>query len=169
MRRILLLLPILAFATGAAWRRGDAYVLNSGDTHVTMASGSLSEIAALHERLGDSTYLWVRLSAREWIIRDESILREAVALWAPLQAMRPEQEALNDEEERLDARIDAIEDGKATAAPGELAALRERDDIVRRRERELDEREEAMEKVVEEKLRHVVDEAIRNGLAKAMR
>jgi len=166
---MILLLAILVLGSAAAWSRSDAYILHSGDTDVTMASGSLSDIVALHHRLGDTSYLWVRLGAREYLIRDESILGEAVALWAPIQAMRPEQEALNDEEERLDARIDAIEDGKATAAPGELAALRARDDIVRRRERELDEREEAMEKVVETKLRQVIDQAIRNGRATVLR
>jgi hypothetical protein len=74
---------------------------------------------------------------------------------------------LNDEERRLDQRIDAIEDGEATGASGELEQLRARDKIVSRRQRELDEREEAMEKVVEARLRQVIEDAIRGGRATA--
>ncbi len=100
---------------------------------------------------------------------DKALLRQAAALWAPIEAMEPEQRALGEEESRLHTRIDAIEDGKAKAAPGELARLRERNAVVSRRERELDERSEALEKVVEAKLRELVDEAIRDRRAKELR
>ena len=169
MRRTILLLAFLALTTGAAWRRGDAYVLHAGKTNVTMTSVSIRELPALLRRLGDASYLWVRLGSREWLIRDEALLREAAALWAPIEALRPEQDELGAEESRLDKRIDAIEDGKAKAEPGELARMRERDAVVSRRQRELDERSEAMEKVVEAKLRQVIDEAIRDGRAKELR
>jgi len=169
MRRTILLLAFLALTTGAAWRRGDAYVLHAGKTNVTMTSVSIRELPALLRRLGDASYLWVRLGSREWLIRDEALLREAAALWAPIEALRPEQDELGAEESRLDKRIDAIEDGKAKAEPGELARLRERDAVVSRRQRELDERSEAMEKVVEAKLRDLIDEAIRDSRAKELR
>ena len=169
MRRTILLLALLTLTTGAAWRRGDAYVLHVDKTNVTMTSVSMRELPALLRRLGDTPYLWVRLGSREWLIRDEALLREAAALWAPIEALRPEQDELGAEESRLDKRIDAIEDGKAKAEPGELARLRERDAVVSRRQRELDERSEAMEKVVEAKLRQVIDEAIRDGRAKELR
>lgn len=168
MRRTILLLALLALTTGAAWRRGDAYVLRAGNTDVTMTSTSVGELPALLRRLGNPPYLWVRLGARQWLIRDEALLRQAVALWEPIEAMRPEERELGDEESRLDKRIDAIEDRRAKAEPGELARLRERYSIVSRRERELDERSEAMEKVVEAKLRQMVDEAIREGRAKEL-
>jgi hypothetical protein len=129
----------------------------------------MRELPAQLRRFGDGPYLWVRLGSREWLIRDEALLREAVALWAPIDALRPEQDALGAEEARLDKRIDAIEDGKAKAEPGELARLRERETVVSRRQRELDERSEAMEKVVEAKLRDLIDAAIRDGRAKELR
>lgn len=170
MKRAILLLALLALTAGAAWRHGDAYVLRAGKTNVTLLSGtSWSELPALQRRLGDGPYLWVRLGSRAWLIRDEALLRQAAELWAPIDALKPEQRELGDEESRLDKRIDAIEDGKARAEPGELARLRERYAVVSRRERELDERSEAREKVVEAKLRDLVDEAIRDGRAKELR
>src|ERR1043165_9302179 len=165
MRRTILLLAVLALTTAAAWRRGDAYVLHVGKTDVTMTSSQvgIDSVVALQHRLGNGPYLWVRVSGREYLIGDEPFLRQAEALWAPVQALKPEQHELDDEERRLDKRIDAIEDGKATAEPGELAPLRERMRVVERRQRELDHRSEAMEKVIEAKLRDMVDEAIRDG------
>lgn len=154
---------------GAAWNRDDAYILKAGNTDVTRTSSTIKELVAVTHRLGDPPYLWVRLGSHEYLIRDESVLREAVTLWAPVEAMKPEQREVSAEEERLDKRIDAIEDHKATAAPGELEELRARDKVVSRRERELDEREEALEKVIEVRLRQLVDEAIRSGRASRLR
>lgn len=169
MRRTLLLLAALALTTAAGWRRGDAYILHAGPTDVTMMSVSVDDLMKLRDRLGHGSYLWVRLAGREWMIRDEATLRQATALWAPVEALKPEEREVNAEERRLDKRIDAIEDGKATAEPGELARLRERYRTVERRQRELDQRSEALEKVSEAKLRDLVEEAIRDGRAEEMR
>jgi len=171
MRRTILLLAVLALTTAAAWRRGDAYVLHVGKTDVTMTSSQvgIDSVVALQHRLGNAPYLWVRVSAREYLIRDETFLRQAEALWAPVQALKPEEHELDDEERRLDKRIDAIEDGKATAGPGELDELRARYRVVERRQRELDQRSDAMEKVIEAKLRDMVDVAIRDGRVQTLR
>lgn len=166
MRRTIFLLAVLALTTAAAWRRGDAYVLHRGDTQVTMTSTTINQLVSLMRRLGDGPYLWARIDSREWLIRDDALLREAVALWAPVQALKPEEKAIDAEERQLDHRIDAIEDGKAKAEPGELARLRERNAVVSRRQRELDQRMEALEKVAEEQLRDLVGKAIRDGRAK---
>ena len=80
MRRTILLLALLALSTGAAWRRGDAYMLHVGKTDVTMTSTTVNELVALRRRLGDGSYLWVRLGSREYLIRDEALLRDAAAL-----------------------------------------------------------------------------------------
>jgi len=169
MRRTILLLALLALSTGAAWRRGDAYMLHVGKTDVTMTSTTVNELVALRRRLGDGSYLWVRLGSREYLIRDEALLRDAAALWAPVEAMKPEERELSAEESRLDKRIDAIEDRRATAAPGELEQLRARYEAVERRLREVDQREEAMEKEIEAKLRQRIEEWIRDGRAKELR
>ena len=170
MRRTILLLAVLALTTGAAWRRGDAYVLHAGKTNVTMTSVSMRELPALLRRLGENApYFWTRMAGREYLIRDEAFLREAMALWAPVEELKPEQKALSAEERRLDHRIDAIEDGEAKAEPGELARLRDRNAVVSARMRELDEREEALEKVIEAKLRDLAEQAIRDGRAKELR
>ena len=83
--------------------------------------------------------------------------------------MKPEERELSAEESRLDKRIDAIEDRRATAAPGELEQLRARYEAVERRLREVDQREEAMEKEIEAKLRQRIEEWIRDGRAKELR
>ena len=171
MRRTILLLAFLALATGGAWPFGDAYVLHSGKTDVTMTSSrvSIDSVVKVRKRFGDGPFLWTRIGGREYLIRDEAFLRDADELWAPMEALKPEQHALGDEERRLDRRIDAIEDGKAKGEPGELDRLREQYRVVSRRERELDHRSEAMEKVVEAKLRRMIEEAIRDGRANPLR
>jgi hypothetical protein len=169
MRKTILLFAVLALTTAASWRRGDAYVLKTGATSITMTSTSINELTRLMRRLGDGPYLWVLLGDREYLIRDGAVLRDAERLWAPVEALRPEQNALNEEEERLDRRIDAIEDREAVAAPGELKELRARNAVVSRRIQELDDREEALEKVAESKLRGLIDEAIRSGRATLLR
>jgi predicted transcriptional regulator len=169
MRRTILLLAVLALTVGAAWRRGDAYILRYGKTQVIRTSTTINQLVPLQRRLGEGSYLWVRIDSREWLSRDEALLREAAAFWAPVEALSPEQHAVDEEERRLDKRIDAIEDGKAKAEPGELARLRDRNAVVSRRQRELDEHSEALEKVAEAKLRQLVDEAIRDGRAKELR
>ena len=65
--------------------------------------------------------------------------------------------------------IDAIEDGKAKAEPGELQRLRERDRVVSARMRELEDRGEALETTIEATLRTMVERAIRDGRARPMR
>lgn len=168
MRQIVLLLAIAAFATAATWNRGDAYILHAGKTDVSMTNMSISELVA-RQHLGNASYLWARIRSHEYLIEDEGVLRDAVALWAPIEALKPEQQSLSDEEERLDARIDAIEDHEATASDGELERLRVRNEVVSRRQHELDEQEEAMEKVVEARLRTMIEDAIRTGRAKKLR
>lgn len=153
----------------AAWSRNDAYILRSGETDITRTSSTVEELVAAQRRLPQGPYLWVRLGSREYLIRDETVLDQAVALWAPIEAMKPEQRAVSEEESVLDRRIDAIEDRHATATEGELEQLRARDRVVSRRERELDQREEALEKVIEADLRQLVDEAIRSGRASRLR
>ena len=169
MRRTILLLAVLVLTTAGTWRRGDAYVLHRGDDQVSMTSTTIQQLSALMRRLGNEPYFWTRIDGREWVIRDEAFLRQATELWAPVKALKPELKALSAEERRLDRRLDAISDGDATAAPGEREQLRDRYRVVERRMRELDEREEALEKVIEAKLRDLVDDAIRDGRAKPMR
>ncbi|HEV2722114.1 MAG TPA: hypothetical protein VG323_18985 [Thermoanaerobaculia bacterium] len=170
MRRTILLLALLALSTGAAWRRGDAYILHRGNEQVAMMSSTIEQMNGLMRRLGHEPYFWARIDGREWVIRDEAFLREAVALWAPVRELKPEEKALNAEERQLDKRIDAIEDHPRTAAPapGELDQLRARYRDVEQRLRELDHRMEAREKVAEETLRDLVDAAIRDGRAKSI-
>ena len=171
MRRTILLLALLALSTGASWRRGDAYMLHVGKTDVTMTSSTIdvNGLVAVRRRLGDGSYLWVRLDGREYVIRDEALLREATDLWAPVNALKPEEHELSAEERRLDKRIDAIEDRHATATRDELEDLRTRYRAVERRLRELDQRSEAMEKQIEAQLRDKIEEWIRDGRAKELR
>jgi beta-lactamase regulating signal transducer with metallopeptidase domain len=153
-----------------AWRRGDAYILRAGHSDVSRSSTTVEELVRVRKRLDEEgPYLWFRTGSREYLIRDEEVLRQADLLWADIDALKPEQRAVSDEERELDHRIDAIEDRNVTASAGELEQLRERDRVVSRRERELDQREEALEKVAEAKLRDLVDDAIRSGVARRLR
>ena len=172
MRRALFLPLLLLLATAAAWRPDDAYMLHVGKTDVIkmdVTNRTVREVVALRRRFGDEPFLWTRLAGREYLIRDKALLQQAAELWSPIEAMKPEQHMLGDEIRELDHRIDAIEDHRATGKPGELQQLRERYETLSRRERELDRRTDEMEKVVEPKLRDLVDEAIRDGRARELR
>jgi DNA repair exonuclease SbcCD ATPase subunit len=115
-------------------------------------------------------YIWVRRDGREYLIRDETTILRAEALFAPEARLSPEHEAIAREERRLDRDLDRLEDKDDRTAEEnrELHELRVKSRDIERRERELDRRQEALEREAERGFWTLMDDAIRTGTAKPL-
>jgi hypothetical protein len=161
-------LLIMAMTIMMSNGRKDAYIISTGDN--TTFSTNVDVLQAVRKRI-PARSIWVRRGGREYLIVDETLLLRAVALFEPEMALGPEQEAIGREEEKLDREIDALEDAPrlTTAEKRRLSELRARQRVVEQQEKELDEREEALDREAERQLWPLVDTAIRAGLARPTR
>lgn len=159
---------ILLFATIALFGHKDSYIISNGD-NATLSSGSVDEIVAVHKRMPAKS-IWVRRGGREYVIVDETVRRRAMALFAPQMALEPEQEAVGREEAVLDREADRLSDldRLTEAQQRRLEELHARLRVVSRREKELDEKEEALEQQAERDFWPLIDEAIQSGLARRL-
>jgi DNA repair exonuclease SbcCD ATPase subunit len=145
-----LLLAVPAFGSPRS-ETSDAYVLQRGTQ--TSVSGSLDDLERLrHKFAGD--FLWFRRSSTEYVIQDPDRISEAEGLFAPLEALSPEQRglerqeaALDREEESIDSERDEIESAREELdVPDESVESADADTAAQDREAELDEREHALDK-----------------------
>ena len=171
MKRLMLIAAAaLMLATGS---RKDAYILSIGPGLTTISGSNVEQIVRVSRRFS-GRYVWVNRGGREYIINDETTIAQAQALFAEEMALAPEQERVNREESRLDHEVDRLEDRDEDGAPltaaekNRLADLREQLRAVARREREIDRKQEALEREAERGLWQLVDEAIRAGVAKPL-
>ena len=166
----LLLIAVASAALLAAKPHKDGYVL-SAEEGISFSSGtSLEEWREIHTA-HPGNMLWVRRNGRSYLIRDETTILRARALFGPQLALGPEQEAVSREESQLDHEADRLEDKEDARTPAEekrLAELREKLRIIARREKELDEKEEALEREAERAFWPLIDSAIRAGTAKPL-
>jgi hypothetical protein len=149
--------------------RGDAYVFRDGDTQVSFSSGtSLDTIREIHEKV-DGDYLWIRREGQDYLIRDAILLDRVRALFEPQRSLSPQQDAVGREEAALDREEEALdEESNDDATRGRLAAIHSKQELVGRREAALDRREEELERQAEAALWPLVDDAIRQGIAKRL-
>jgi murein DD-endopeptidase MepM/ murein hydrolase activator NlpD len=154
---------------GRSVARGEAYVFRDGDTQVTFSSGtSLETIRDIQEKF-DGDYLWIRRGGRDYVICDALLLDRVSALFAPQRALGPQQQAVGREEAALDREEEALDDeSNDDATRARLAAIHSKQELVGRREAELDRREEELERRAEAALWPLVDDAIRQGIAKRL-
>jgi len=104
----------------------DGYVLSLHGGWLS-SDVNLDEISQSRlDRRGD--YLWFRRSGRSYLIEDASALARASALFEPLHALEPEQEALrereralDDRERSLDMEEEEIEAAQERLEPGDSA------------------------------------------------
>jgi hypothetical protein len=166
MKRLLLVAVALTMLASSTPRR-DGYILAPSDDTLTFSGGvDMSSFETLRERY-PGKMLWVRRNGREYVIRDETLLLRAQALFAPPAALAPEQLAVEREEEALDREEERLEDAAKTAENRRrLDEVRAKQKKVAEREKALDEREEELERIAERELWVMVDAAIRSGAAK---
>ena len=167
MKRLMLIAAALTML--ASKSNKDAYIL-AYDENVTFNAGTdFSYFKTLRERYPGKV-LWVRRNGREYVVRDETLLLRARALFAPQAALAPEQVAVAREETQLDREEDRLDDAPKTAEnERRLSEIRARQKDIARREKALDEREEEVERAAERELWGLVDGAIRTGAAKPVR
>ena len=169
MKRLLLIAVALTTLASSKPTK-DAYILAVNGGNVTFSGNfDFSYFKTFRERYPGKV-LFVRRYGREYVIRDETLLMRAQALFAPQAALAPEQAAIGREEAALDREEDSLDD-----APNTAENRRRLDDIhakqakVAEREKALDEREEELERAAERELWVMVDAAIRSGVAKSAR
>jgi hypothetical protein len=163
----LLLVPTLASAAPCTPRNFSyAYSTRAGTISLS-GSANLEQFIHAQKRFAGADFLWTRLKGREYLIRDAQTLDRVRALFAPLRALEPEMDRINDEEGDLDEQVDAIHDGpEAKRDEARLQKLEQRLEVIRRRQRELERMEAEIECAAEKKLIPLIEEAIREGRAK---
>jgi beta-lactamase regulating signal transducer with metallopeptidase domain len=93
------------------------YVLFIDDSHTTM-SGSTRDMQRAREfRERGESLLWFRLDGREYIVRDQSVLRDAQELWEPVSRIGAEQGRIGAQQGAIGAR-----QGQYGARQGEIGA-----------------------------------------------
>jgi hypothetical protein len=147
----------------------DAYILSTGDNNTFNMGTSIPDFNAQMKRFS-GRYIWVRRNGHEYLIRDETTILRAEALFAPEERLSPEQEAIGREERQLDKEADRLEDKDDRTAADErrLEDLHAKLRDVERREKELDEKQEALEREAERDFWSLVDSAIRSGAARPL-
>jgi len=164
----LLLIALAAAALMSAKPRRDAYIIKIDD-NTTISGADVDSIVAVAEAFRGKV-VWARRNGTEYLVRDEAFLDRARALFAPQLALVPEQTAIGREEEQLDREEERLEDAPRTAAnERRLDEVRAKQRALAKREQALDEREEQIERAAERALWPMVDDAIRTGMAKAVR
>jgi bla regulator protein blaR1 len=167
MKRLMLIAAAMAML--ATRSHQDAYIISIGDD-TTISGASVDQIVSVHERF-KGRYVWVRRGGRDYLITDETTLQRAQALFAAQRALAPDQEAVSREESRLDHEADALEDKEEPLTVAEAKRLDELHAqlrVVAQREKELDRKEEALEREAERGFWSLVDQAIRAGVAKPL-
>ena len=145
-----------------------SYVLTIDDAHNTISAGmSIERVVALRHQYS-GRFLWVHRGDKTWMIRDPQWLDRAVAFFSEDMALAPEQEAVGREEEELDRQEDKLEDREDDASRAQLDEIHRRQEEVSRRQEELEERQEKLEQEAETKLWSLIDDAIKQGVARAL-
>lgn len=169
-------------------RNADAYVLTKNYvSYSTNATGD--DILNLNGMFGGN-YLWVRRAGKEFVIRDARAIKDANRLFAALDEMQPEQEALQQarvqlqedevalgiEKEDVEGRLQAMGSGDKSSSAGaaledQLAdialrrsALAERASDLELRASAFQTRVKSLELQIETSLWSLVDSALVSGL-----
>ena len=168
MKRMMMIAAAVTMLASGAHK--DAYII-AVDNNTTFNAGTSVEQFMAFRKHNPGRYVWVRRNGREYLIRDETTILRAEALFAPEVRLSPEQAALGREEAQVDKEQDRLEDkeNRTAAEDRRLNDLRARERDLARREKELDEKQETLERDAERAFWPLMDSAIRAGLAKLVR
>ncbi|HWO57984.1 MAG TPA: hypothetical protein VNN55_10505 [bacterium] len=177
-------------------RDADVYIMSQAREFFS-SNAPVQDVISLSKKMLSGDFLWVRRAGKEWVFRDAQTLKAALRLFEPLNGLESEREAiqrrqeqlaadeaaLDDEEERLEEEVKALEeeeggqisDSARVALTHRQLELKSRLRAVKVRERELDTNEKALdarsdelERKAESALWDLVEQAIRNGLGRAV-
>jgi hypothetical protein len=185
--------PSLAAASAGTAQAGEraSYILFGTDKHGVTMSGSTEDLRrARAARVGGEALLYFREGNTTYVVRDPATLREAQLIFEPQQALGLQQAALGarqaelggrqaalgGEQARLGARQanarprDAVELGRRQAALGrQQDALGQQQKALGQQQNELGRRQNLLAREADTKLRVLLAEAIRRGVADLVR
>ena len=190
--RTRLLVPALllsAMASGVLLARTPmSYIYRRGDgTHTRISGAGINNIGTVARRYGNG-FVWVRVSGRNYVIRDAATLAEVRHAFREVEAMEPslreverrlqpferQQEAV---ESRLDALSDSLDDeslseskreaieARMRDAEGDMRAVEKQMAGIERELEKLERESERLEAIAEARFEMIVERAIANGVA----
>lgn len=164
-----------------------AWVLMSPGSRSTSMSGSTDDLErARRLRAGQEGLLYMRRDGTEYVVRDPATLRQAQAIFAPQQALGARQGELGSRQAALGHRQAALgaQQGRigaqmAGASPKRSAELGRRMEALGRQQNELGRQQNVLGReqdalgreqdrlshIAEQRIRALLDEAIRRGVA----
>src|SRR5688572_30353845 len=145
MRKLLLLLALLAVTASAADRSRFSYIYKEGEhTHIRNSAMDIEQIVRMSKRW-QGNYVWLRLDGKSWLIRDAAVLAEVRGAFAEMHALEPTMRAAAAQRSQYEDRMEPLEK--------KLDRLRDRDEDEGERDekqiRELERRLEAIEREYE--------------------
>ena len=188
MRRALFAFSLLLALTASA---SDLTYVMSEDGNTVVSGGNLDidRVVSLVERLGRG-FIWTKIGGTQYLIRDAATFAQARAAFRDTDALHVEAEALRDRmrpveerERRLERQIDRITDdlgdNPEDFTTDERRQMRQRVEELERQigpvrnelrrledeEERLDQREEVLVAVAEQRLRQIIERAIASGVA----
>lgn len=193
MRTRLLVLALLlsAMAAGvvtAGSKDSMSYIYRRGDgMHTRISGAGINRIVAVGKKYGDH-FVWVRMSGREYLIRDAATLAEVRSVFREVEAMEPSLHAVEKRlapfekqmeavEERVDSLSDRLDDeslgesardaieAKLRDAERDMHAVEKQMESIEREMEKLEREEERREAAAEDQFQRLVERAIDRGVA----
>jgi septal ring factor EnvC (AmiA/AmiB activator) len=190
--RLLTLALLLTAGVLMAEERPMSYIYKRGEGLYTRISGAaIDRIGDVAKKYGDE-FVWVRVSGRNYVIRDAAALAEVRGAFAAVEAMEPSLHAIEQrmkpferEMEKIEERVDslgdrlddeslsesardAIED-RLHAAENEMRAVEDKMQVVEREMERIENESEKREAAAEDRFEEIVERAIARGVAERVR
>lgn len=178
MRKLVLLLLVLAVPSSAADSFAYIYNRGGGVTHIRSNGNDIETMVELSKRW-TGEYVWLKRAGRQYLIRDALVLAEVRAAFAELHAFEPKvraaEERLRPLEERMDYLSDTLGDDDEERLANrddlkrQLRKLRPRYEAAERETERLEREHERIEKVSEARFEKIVLRAVRDGKAQLVK
>jgi prefoldin subunit 5 len=166
-----------------------SYVLVRGSQHMLTGSDVSLKVAMARRDTYGSDFMWFKKDGREYLIRDARTLDRLEGLFERERAYKPEAKRVRRElrplerrESELDPEIDALtdrddHDHPLTAAEEdrlrdlrrEMETVHSRMRVLEQQEEEIDRKRDELEAEAERAMMPILEEAIRSGVATAVR
>lgn len=179
MRKLLLLLALVALTASASDRSRFTYIYKSGGHTHMRSSMDIERIVKISKRW-EGDYVWLRLDGREWLIRDAAVLAEVRGAYAEMHALEPTMRAAAAQRhpyevklEALEKKIDAlsddddegVNDARVRELERQMQAIEREYAAVERKAEKLEEEMDRLEEIAEAKFEVIVLRAVRQGKA----
>jgi hypothetical protein len=174
-----LLAALVIAATAFAGPTGFPYVFKRGGGSMIRVNGSLESYKRIEGRWSGE-YIWLRVSGREYLIRDASVLAAAAGAFAHMEALEPEHRAAEERFRPIEKKYNALEeraerfeddsahDAERRDAERALEAMEAEYQAAERAVERIDEEMERREEIAERKFEDIVLRAVDAGKAQRL-